>query len=55
LILWGKNDVALGYEMAQPSVELCDDGKLIFFEKATHWVQHDEADEVNKILIEFLR
>ncbi|MBI3169185.1 MAG: alpha/beta hydrolase [Chloroflexi bacterium] len=55
LILWGKNDAALSHEMAQPSVELCDDGRLIFFEKATHWVQHDEADEVNKNLIEFLR
>jgi pimeloyl-ACP methyl ester carboxylesterase len=54
-ILWGMNDVALSHEMAKPSVELCDDGRLIFFEKATHWVQHDEADAVNKNLIEFLR
>jgi pimeloyl-ACP methyl ester carboxylesterase len=49
------NDVALSHEMAKPSAELCDDGELIFFEKATHWVQHDEADAVNKNLIEFLR
>ena len=55
LMMWGMNDVALSHEMAQPSIELCDDGKLICFEKATHWVQHDEADEVNKNLIEFLR
>lgn len=55
LMLWGKNDVALSHEMAQPSIDLCDDGKLIFFENATHWVQHDEANEVNKNLIEFLR
>lgn len=54
-ILWGMNDVALSHEMAKPSAELCDDGELIFFEKATHWVQHDEADAVNKNLIEFLR
>ena len=55
LMMWGMNDVALSHEMAQPSIDLCDNGKLIFFEKATHWVQHDEADEVNKNLIEFLR
>lgn len=55
LLLWGKNDAALSHQMAQPSIEMCDDGKLIFFEKATHWVQHDEADEVNKNLIQFLR
>ncbi|MBN8657477.1 MAG: alpha/beta hydrolase [Anaerolineae bacterium] len=54
-ILWGMKDVALSHEMAKPSAELCDDGELIFFEKATHWVQHDEADAVNKNLIEFLR
>ncbi len=55
LILWGKNDVALSHEMVQPSLELCDHGSAVFFEHATHWVQHDEADEVNKKLIEFLR
>ena len=55
LILWGKSDVALSHEMVQPSLELCDHGSAVFFENATHWVQHDEADEVNKKLIEFLR
>ena len=55
LILWGKNDVALSHEMVQPSLDLCDHGSAVFFENATHWVQHDEADEVNKNLIEFLR
>ncbi|MBK6793591.1 MAG: alpha/beta hydrolase [Anaerolineales bacterium] len=55
LILWGKNDVALSHEMVQPSLELCDNGSAVFFENATHWVQHDEANKVNKKLIEFLR
>lgn len=55
LILWGKNDVALSHEMVQPSLELCDHASAVFFEHATHWVQHDEADAVNKNLIEFLR
>jgi pimeloyl-ACP methyl ester carboxylesterase len=55
LMLWGKKDVALSEEMVQPSIDLCDDGKAVLFEKSTHWVQHDEADAVNKNLIEFLR
>lgn len=55
LILWGMQDVALSHEMVQPSLELCDHGSAVFFEHATHWVQHDEAGEVNKNLIEFLR
>lgn len=55
LMLWGMNDAALSHKMAQPSIDLCEDGRLFLFEKATHWVQHDEADEVNKKLTEFLR
>ncbi|HTX89638.1 MAG TPA: alpha/beta hydrolase [Anaerolineales bacterium] len=53
LVLWGKHDVALSPEMAQRSVELCDDGQLVYFENATHWVQHDEAEEVNRRLVVF--
>ncbi len=53
LMLWGKNDVALSYEMAQPSIDLCDQGRLVFFENATHWVQHDEARAVTQELLEF--
>jgi len=55
LILWGKRDVALSHEMVQPSLDLCDDGRVVFFDNATHWVQHDEADAVNEELIKFLR
>ncbi len=54
LMLWGKRDVALGAEMAQPSIDLCDAGRLVFFEKASHWVQHDEAGAVNRNLAAFL-
>lgn len=54
LMLWGVNDIALGREMAAPSIELCDDGRLVFFETATHWVQHDEAAHVNRLLVEML-
>ena len=32
----------------------CDEGKLLFFPEATHWVQHEEADEVNQHLLEFV-
>jgi epoxide hydrolase 4 len=54
LVLWGMKDVALTHRMARPSIDHCDDGKLIFFPDATHWVQHDAAEEVNHYLIEFL-
>ncbi|MFZ5819357.1 MAG: alpha/beta fold hydrolase [Chloroflexota bacterium] len=54
LILWGMQDVALSHRMARLSLDYCDSGKLVFFEDATHWVQHDEAEEVNQLLMEFL-
>jgi pimeloyl-ACP methyl ester carboxylesterase len=54
LILWGVNDVALSRRMARPSLDYCDDGNLIFFPDATHWVQQEEADEVNRHLLNFI-
>jgi len=54
LMLWGTKDVALTRRMARPSIDYCDDGKLIFFPEATHWVQHEEANEVNRHLLEFI-
>lgn len=55
LMIWGKRDVALGFAMVKPSIDLCDHGLLKVFEEATHWVQHDEPAEVNRELIQFLQ
>ena len=52
-ILWGKRDVALSAEMAVESLKLCERGELFYFENATHWVQHDEAEAISKHLLEF--
>ena len=54
LILWGVEDIALSRRMARPSLDYCDDGNLIFFQDATHWVQREEADEVNRHLLKFI-
>lgn len=55
LMIWGANDIALDRKMAQPSIDLCDEGRLVFLEKATHWVQHEEPETVNQLLLEFFR
>ena len=55
LMIWGAQDVALGRELAQPSIDLCDQGRLVMIEEASHWVQHEEPERVNQLLIEFLR
>jgi pimeloyl-ACP methyl ester carboxylesterase len=54
LMIWGARDQALGREMAPESIALCDDGRLHVLEDATHWVQHDAADRVNALLLDFL-
>lgn len=54
LMLWGVKDVALTYRMARPSIDYCEDGSLIFFPDATHWVQHEEPDEVSTQLLSFI-
>ncbi|QJW88774.1 alpha/beta hydrolase [Spirosoma taeanense] len=55
LLIWGAQDQFLKRDMAQPSIDLCDNGRLVFLEQATHWVQHEEADRVNTLLLEFLQ
>jgi len=55
LLIWGARDRFLGREMAQPSIDLCRDGRLVFFEGATHWVHHEEPDRVNALIEGFLR
>jgi pimeloyl-ACP methyl ester carboxylesterase len=55
LLLWGARDRFLGREMAAPSLERCERGRLEVFEEASHWIQHDDADAVNDRLVRFLR
>ncbi len=55
LMLWGENDVALTVDSARASIELCENGELIFFPDATHWLQHDKPDEVNHLIHDFIR
>ena len=55
LMLWGKLDFALSHKMAQPSIDLCEHGELIFFENSSHWVQHESREEVNEKLIGFMK
>ena len=53
LLIWGKNDQFAVEAMARESLQYCDNGHLEFFESATHWVQHEEAANVNNLLSQF--
>ncbi len=55
LVIWGAQDRFLSAALAQPSVDLCDDGRLVMIPEATHWVQHEEVARVNALLQGFLQ
>lgn len=54
LMMWGMQDFALTHRMARPSMDYVDDGNLILFPEATHWVHLDEAEAVNHYLTDFI-
>jgi pimeloyl-ACP methyl ester carboxylesterase len=41
--------------MAQASVEYCEQGQLVYFDEATHWIHHEEPDRVNRLMVEFFK
>lgn len=55
LLIWGTRDRFLGRELAAPSIACCERGELVFLEEATHWVQHEEPQRVNSLIIDFAR
>jgi pimeloyl-ACP methyl ester carboxylesterase len=55
LVIWGKHDAYAESELAEASVRLCREGRIVYLEQSTHWVQHDEPDRVGALLQDFLR
>jgi epoxide hydrolase 4 len=55
LMLWGEQDRFLLAEMAEPSIEMCDVGRLICLPEASHWLQHEVPEEVNSLIHNFLQ
>ncbi len=54
-VIWGKNDLALVPEMAQESLAYCSQGDLTYIEEATHWVQQDCPEKVNRLIEKFIQ
>ncbi len=55
LMVWGAQDKFLGKELAPLSIALCDQGKLVFIETASHWIQHEEPAQVNRLIAGFIK
>lgn len=53
-VIWGCRDRFLQRGLAEASLALCDHGRVLWLEDATHWVQHEEPDRVNAAMLEFL-
>ena len=54
LVIWGQQDRHLGAEWATPTPALVPDVRMAWLPDASHWVQHDEPEAVNRLLVEFL-
>ena len=52
-VIWGGQDFALGRPLAEASIKMCENGELVMFEGANHWIQREEAEKVNQKLLEF--
>ena len=52
-IIWGKHDSSLGPELAEASLDCCEQGELSYVEEATHWVHHQKKSEVRKLILGF--
>lgn len=55
LILWGEHDRYIGNEWAQPDAKWVPNARLERIADASHWVQCDRPDQVNALMIEFLK
>ena len=54
LVIWGEHDRYLGSELAEPPREWVPNARLERLPTASHWVQNDEPERVNALLLGFL-
>jgi len=53
LILWGLDDVAFVPEQADESVAFCERGRLEKFPDCSHWIEHEKAEVINPMILNF--
>jgi pimeloyl-ACP methyl ester carboxylesterase len=55
IIIWGRKDPHLMWQMVHGSADMCDDSRIVFFEDATHWVMREKPGDVSRLLIEHFK
>jgi pimeloyl-ACP methyl ester carboxylesterase len=53
-VIWGDRDAFLEPGLVQAGLGLCKRGEAFHIPEVTHWVQHEEPERVNRLLVEFL-
>ena len=53
-VIWGEHDIFLNKKFAQLSLDECEQATLHYFPQASHWVQLEEAEAVNDLILNFL-
>ena len=55
LVIWGKRDRYLGPKLAEPEHDDVPNlDRVVRLPNASHWVHHDEAEQVTQLLVDFL-
>ena len=54
LIIWGVGDLTLGPGLARSSYAQCQNAALEWIAEATHWVAHEQPEQVNRLILRFL-
>jgi len=52
-IVWGDLDRFNDPSFAEPSLAYCDDAQLVRIPDAGHWLIHEKADQISRLLIDF--
>jgi pimeloyl-ACP methyl ester carboxylesterase len=55
LVIWGREDRHLLASMAAPDPRLVPDARVVYIDGASHWVQHDEPEQVSALLVDHLQ
>jgi pimeloyl-ACP methyl ester carboxylesterase len=54
LVIWGERDHYLGPDLAEPDRDDVPNlDRVERLPEGSHWVHHDEAESVNRLLIDF--
>ena len=54
LLIWGVHDIALDIRLTKGLHHWVDDIRVEYIYNSGHWVQQEQPDEVNRLILEFL-